>query len=816
MEGAGLNPNQRQALKKLLIPQLGANPSSRVVEPYVGETFSQTLPTASSVSQIADWVIDRLLEQRTPDLMIRAIERLDDETRQAGILLELASELRGHPELWEPAAWPTASVAPLVHWNVPNRNEYFTGRTDLLDTLNRLLNESKTAALTQAITGLGGIGKTQIAVEFCHRNKRAYPGGVFWADASSAGSLTDSYASFALDLGWVSQEMPGDDAAGVWLSRARKTAGWLLVLDNADEPEQIDSLLPQTADGHVLITTRSQDPGWGGKPLAVDVWPLDEAATFLVERTGRKSEVEDCRELAEVLGGLPLALEQAAAYLVQHGTIAVTAYLEGFNRHRVAFMETHKSRRPLRGKYEETVATTWTISFGRLPPPAAEALQALPFLDPDSIPTRFFEKCGDLGSALGALDLGDSFTMAECIVEPLRAYSLIEVFDGGSTFSIHRLVQDVVRYRLTETEASEIFRKVIEILHGLFPKEPDIQVTWKVGIPWLPQIIHSLYLWQKLESKPPWDPTAAWFRAAKCALAAGRYSIARKLCDEVLTIRAYRLGVHHPDTLCAKANLACSLSPLGDLESSRMLLEETLMESRSVLGAEHKETLTLSVNLSVTHLNLGNAALARDLLERSRKAICQILGREHKLALAATANLAHSYLLLGDAASARGLLEESLGIRTELLGPEHPDTLSGKALLASALSALGESISAHKLLQETLEVSRCVLGTTHPYTLWMIHDLLEISREARMIVDERLVEELLSGCQEPTRKYGYPRGGGKSVGKHTPRGRPREGVGVYSLRRPRHAKNSSLARVRVRARGIWSILQRINALRRSR
>ena len=237
-----LDHDQRQAFKNLLLPRLGSNPSTLTVAPYVGDTLASSLPVTNEVGSVAEWIIDRLLEQAEPAGFVLAVERLEDGSAgTVGRLVELAVSLKGDPGRWKPTRPVTPSKLP-AFWNVPNRNDYFTGREDLLTRLEDLLKKEDRAALTQAITGLGGVGKTQIAVELCYRNKEMYPFGVFWADASSAASLTASYASFALDLGWATRETPVDEAAAAWMAKSSRVAGWLLVLDTS--PKRSDPFYP--------------------------------------------------------------------------------------------------------------------------------------------------------------------------------------------------------------------------------------------------------------------------------------------------------------------------------------------------------------------------------------------------------------------------------------------------------------------------------------------------------------------------------------------------------------------------------------------
>jgi hypothetical protein len=279
-----------------------------------------------------------------------------------------------HPELRERFIGPV-EPEKVPFWNVPNRNEYFTGREEILAELATRLEDGRAAALTQAIVGLGGVGKSQTAIEYCHRHRSAYETGVFWVDAGSAEALVAHYAEVAAARSLVGREVPVNEAAQALQRHLAARTGWLMVLDNADEPDAIRDLLPPNTNGHVLVTSRASVPGIGrGEPIAVDVLPLDQATDLLLDRGGRQpDERAAAQELAVALGQLPLALEQAGAYL-NHHQIAVSGYLESFRRRRLDLLERFG---PEQGEYHATVATTWEISFQKVEqvsPAAAEAL----------------------------------------------------------------------------------------------------------------------------------------------------------------------------------------------------------------------------------------------------------------------------------------------------------------------------------------------------------------------------------------------------------------------------------------------------------
>ena len=603
-------------------------------------------------------------------------------------------------------------------------------------------------ALTQPVTGLGGIGKTQVAVKFCHENRPHYPAGVFWADASSAATLRASYASFATELDWVGEEVPPDERAALWLQRIAKTAGWLLVLDNADEPKDVDDLVPRNTPGHVLITTRNQQPGWGSTPLPVDVFEKKDAIEFLLHRSNRtEAERASCEELADALGYLALALEQAGAYLQENRAVRVLEYLNGFLKHRIAFAEAERGEQRLKGDYEKTVAKTWAISFEKLTDAAREALRAFAFLNPDGIPLELFEQGEHLGPALAALDLSDRFVIQREIIKPLTAYSFIQVGDAGDAVSVHRLVQAVMVERL---KAESILEECFERLHIALGEfnfgDPTIPDSWQAFARWFPHLRVAMTFWVHMEQ--PFE-TWLWNQAAHYAWKAGRSLEAREILQDQLDVRRRVLGEEHPDTLTAMANLASSLRALGDAQAARKLEEQTLEVSRRVLGEEHPDTLTAMANLASSLRALGDAQAARKLLEQTLEVSRRVLGEEHPSTLTAMANLASSLRALGDAQAARKLLEQTLEVRRRVLGEEHPDTLTAMANLASSLRALGDAQAARKLLEQTLEVSRRVLGEEHPSTLTAMANL---ASSLRALGDAQAARKLLEQTLEVRRR----------------------------------------------------------------
>jgi hypothetical protein len=341
--------------------------------------------------------------------------------------------------------------------NVPHeRNPYLTGREEAIAGLRAGLAGAGKTGGALAISGLGGVGKTQTAVEYAYRYRRDYY-CMLWMDAESSETLN-------ADCARIGKEMKppvkgGDDIAveAVW-SWLRKHAGWLLILDNGDDPAILERLLPKNLQGHILITSRARDFQRLGiiKPVELAELPLKDATDFLLRRCERKkyskAERAAARSLAAELGGLPLALEQAAAYIVAREA-TFQDYLESYQRGPLAQL---RESRPALGRYPESVVSTWAVNFGavlRESAAAADVLRLSAFLAADLIPFELLVRgAPQLGPILAAALAGAASDplVVNNLLAPLIRYSLIRVNRADKSFSIHRMVQQVLKAAMDE------------------------------------------------------------------------------------------------------------------------------------------------------------------------------------------------------------------------------------------------------------------------------------------------------------------------------------------------------------------------------
>jgi tetratricopeptide (TPR) repeat protein len=634
-------------------------------------------------------------------------------------------------------------------WNVPyHPNPYFTGRDLLLAEVHARLTQPEVERRRVALTGLGGMGKTQLAVEHAYRRRADYD-LVWWVRSEQPTSLLGDYAALGrqppltADLRLAedaSQEVVAAAVRG-WLERHRR---WLLVLDNVAEPAATAGLLPRSGTGHVLLTAQAE-VGW--EPLAdalpVDVLAPTDAAAFLLVRTRQAgSEAAAAATLASSLGGLPLALEQAAAYVVAAGTVSLAEYTQLFDTRAPELLQRGQ---PL--GYQDTVATTWSLALQKLQDTGSAAVELLTlaaFLAPDDIPQPLLAAHGDVLPEPLATAVTDPLALGDAVAA-LRGFSLLRVAADG--LFAHRLLQTVVRAGLDDHAERVWASAAIRLLGAGFPEESNEVGNWPECRRLLPHVLIVAGHGQRLDVE-----LVAWLwllhQAGVYLASRGQHRQALTLLDQALAGRRRVLGDNHPDTLTTKNSLGESRRHLGDLQGARGLLEQTLAARQQVLGLDHPDTLQSMSSLGETLRGLGDLDSARDLHERTLAARQQVLGPDHPDTLQSMNNLASTLRGLGDLDSARDLHERTLAARQRMLGNEHHSTLIAMNSLALTRRALGDLQGARDLFEETLAARRRVLGADHPWTLHTMSYLAETLRALGDLQDAlKLHEQTLAARQ---------------------------------------------------------------------
>jgi len=597
------------------------------------------------------------------------------------------------------------------------RPVFLAGREELLAGLAaRLVGGEAAWPRVVALCGLGGAGKTSVALEYAHRQLGRV--GVAWQlPAEDRAVLAAGFGELAAQLGAADR---GDPVAWVHGVLAASPARWLLVFDDAPDRASVARFVPPAGRGQVLVTSRNQI--WPpGQALEVPVLDPQVAAEFLVSRTG-DADRRAALDLAGELGGLPLALEQAAAYVQASGD-SLADYLASFRERRAEMLA--------RGEpigYSQTVATTWRLAFEdlrRAAPGAAGLLRLLAFCASEAIPVRLLlqprprlaGRLGDQVAPVLAPLLEDPLAASDAI-GALRRYSLITPAARGSV-SVHRLVQAVTADQMPAELARQWQQATAAVIEDAIPGDTGSPGTWPACAALLPHAQAALA-----------DDSDGMARMARYLGSSGSYAAARDLQRRILDARERVLGPEHPDTLTARANLARWTGQAGDPAAARDQYAALLPVRQRVLGPEHPGTLTAWHNLARWTGQAGDPAAARDMFAGLLPVRERVSGLEHGDTLAARNELAYWTGEAGDPAAARDMFAGLLPVRERVSGPEHPDTLAARANLAVWTGQAGDPAAARDQYAALLPIRERVLGPEHPDTLTARTNLARWTGEA--------------------------------------------------------------------------------------
>jgi tetratricopeptide (TPR) repeat protein len=637
------------------------------------------------------------------------------------------------------------------------RNVHFSGRDNLLQTLEQELKREESGRENHrvALYGMGGIGKTQTALEYVYsrRDSGLYT-RIYWLAAKDQASLLADYRRVAgnagIEIGAGLEPTQIAEAALCWL---RKEDEWLVILDNLDDVSVADGLLPDPGlRKHILITTRNPNTeGIPAEGLEVSLLSPDDSQRLLITLSKVKpsaTEQDLISTIVEDLGRLPLAIEQAASYIKQI-TRSFAAFHEQYQKNHHDVLDwIPKGNRP----YPRSVATTWSMSFDALNsefPLSATLLKLFAFLNPDGIRFSFLTQ-GALSFDSNDLQkvLSTSIEFRKAILE-LEQLSLVKCNPTDDTITIHRLVQTIIRDSMSGVELAAYCKRIVNLCYSTFP-DPNprtiqvldqcrglrgqvvgpIQVVTssiRLTIP----LTNSEESWERNSDSTKKAQTTEWMvqyfqvvRRIETFLGyEGSFRDREALVQRVLEIEVVILGQDHPDTLTSLDDLAETYHDLGKLSEAAEMHEQVLEKRKKVLGEDHPDTLTSMDNVAELYGRLGRLDEAAEIegqaLQKSRKS----RGEDHPDTLTSMNNMAMTFRELGKLREATEMEEQVLVKSRKILGEGHPITLSVLSNLGLMYEDVGRLHEAAEMIKQVLKKRREILGEDHPNTILSMNNL---------------------------------------------------------------------------------------------
>jgi len=656
------------------------------------------------------------------------------------------------------------------HFEVPlEENPYFTGRAQALAELHLALPERRVVAVTQrqALSGLGGVGKTQLALAYTYRYRTDYE-AVFWLDASTEETLRSGFAAQASKLGLLGTEPSKSiaESSALFKGWLQKNQRWLLVLDNADEPAPLKSFLPSNAHGHILLTSRAHNlqPLGIVRPIEVQSFTNAEAVEFLLARTDRSDPSAGERwaaaELAKQLGELPLALEQAAAFIVEQ-RMPIADYLVSYEKQRLHLLERSE---PQLGDYPLTVATTWLVNFEQIKQnkAAVAALRLCALLGATPIPFELLCQVAAefepwLGKALK--DVAIDPVKLDDVLKPLLKYALLRREQGARAVSMHRLVQEVVRDSLSTEEKREYAHRLVNAISVGFPR-PERSSNWPACERWIQHVLTALDHCERFQVE---GERAAGLHNQAALYLDGRMqqAAAEPLFKKAIELRQ-RIEQSQDASLQNCVNLAvvlCNLAALyldrGDLKSAGPWIDKAVLtiESRDGKGSpylasplikraqwlrfcrRHAESAAVSERAfklakqapdvflqmgALIAMEQAESLSARGLTKEAEAAFARALVVCEKLHgkasdLYSELQLHQSRLLRnrGEVRDAETLARSAFEQAKNNFGEDHPRFADAAQTLALALAERGRFTEALPLFQAVSKLRLELLGPTH-------------------------------------------------------------------------------------------------------
>ncbi|KAL6832120.1 hypothetical protein V8C40DRAFT_163757 [Trichoderma camerunense] len=713
--------------------------------------FITKVDNDSALLQLPDFMEDKIPLDSDHSMMVKFGNRNDTGYTSA---LDKLQQFEQEASNVVKARFSRVQRTSTVKYSLPyTSNPDFVGRSEILkllkDQLGHTQQTSSTSQARASLYGLGGTGKTQIALEYAFQLQKTHPTiSVFWIHASNAARFRQAFLSIAQDYDIPDYAEPKVDMLLLvknWLEE-KDHGEWLMIIDNADDMQlffgqpaatattpskekdekNLARYLPECSHGAILITTRNKQVGVrmtkGQQPIEVLRMNEEESAQLLRAKLKNTSAtITEVSMLSSQLEHLPLALAQAAAF-IQETSITVHEYLQLLSDSAMNIVQLLSREFETVGRDTEApqaVAQTWILSFKQIEQQhvlASELLSFMSMLDRQDIPAPFLshygKKAGD-GVPRGEIELTEALGI-------LKAFSFVTETSGS--FDMHRLVQLVTRKWLTSQ--GTISRFGTEALMTVSEMYPSFEYKNRTKCAKYLSHANAVLQLHELKSRDEEKARASLLhRVAFYFIDEGKWNQAEIFNIEATEIRRRLLGADHPDTLMSMNNLASTYSHQGRRKEAEDLYLQ-VMEARKIkLGADHPDTLGSMSNLALTYYYQCRWKEAEDLNLQVMEARKIKLGADHPDTLGSMNNLASTYSHQGRWKKAEDLLAQVIETLTIKLGADHPDTLSSMNNLATTYSHQGRWKKTEDLLAQVIETLTIKLGADHPHTLTSMSNL---------------------------------------------------------------------------------------------
>ncbi|GAA3199346.1 FxSxx-COOH system tetratricopeptide repeat protein [Dactylosporangium siamense] len=627
--------------------------------------------------------------------------------------------LRPRPE---PAPGTQRAGGLIQVGRVPQPAAWLQDRSSRID-LARAARAGRTAVLTQVLSGMGGVGKTQLAAQFARNLVTDGELDVLvWVTASSPDAIIAGYAEIARELRLTDADTPPRAAADRllgWLERTDQR--WLIVLDNLDIPGHATGLWPPAnAAGRTVVTTRRRDAvlHTDGRSLVdVGLFTPGEAATYLSHAISNPTDSDQIRSLASDLGHLPIAVAQAAAF-IRDRSIDVAEYRRWLSSRRQQLTDLLPPSDALPDDHQSTVAATWSLSIdaANTTPPRGVArplLELLSLLDPNGIPTALFTTdpiCAHLTATAGGQAVDGQNALDA--IHSLHRLNLITHDAQSGGIRVHALVQRTTRDHLAPTQLTTAAHAAADALAAIWPsieRNPAHGQTLRANAAALRHHTSDTLFASGIH--------LVLFVTGRSFGEAGLVAAAVDYFQDLCLTAQHRLGPDHPDTLTTRGNLARWRDRAGDPAGAGTALAQLLDDYLRVLGPDHPDTLLTRRHLAYSRGRAGDPIGAGTALAQLLEDHVRVLGPDHPDTLLTRSNLAHSRGQAGDPIGAGTALAQLLEDHVRVLGQDHPHTLTTRSHLAHSRGQAGDLAGAATDLVQLLDDYLRVLGPDHPDTL---------------------------------------------------------------------------------------------------